>query len=136
MMKKSYRLAKKNVRGQDVTGMRPRVERTETASQKLPEHDPIILPKRTESGQNGRPFEVARWSWPHHSSHRIEPASIPRTNFRPDRTGSEHVLPANLRRGVCYARRPANSPIKGSLFSFQVDSGRSMHALNQDSFST
>ena len=26
---------------------------------------PQTLPKRTETGQNGRPFGVARWSWSH-----------------------------------------------------------------------
>ena len=37
-------------------GMRPCVGRTPTASKKWPGHDPIALPKRTKSGQNGRPF--------------------------------------------------------------------------------
>ena len=42
--------------------MRPRAGRTATASQDSPGHDPIDLPKQTESGQNGRPFGVAWWS--------------------------------------------------------------------------
>ena len=46
-------------------GMRPRVGRTATASEKWPGHDPIALPKWTESRQNGGPFGVMRWSWPH-----------------------------------------------------------------------
>ena len=46
-------------------GMRPRVRRTATASEKWPGHDPIALPKRIESGQNGGPFGVVRWSWPY-----------------------------------------------------------------------
>ena len=46
-------------------GMRPRVQRTTTASEKWPEYDPIALPKRTKSGQNGGPFVVMRWSWPY-----------------------------------------------------------------------
>ena len=46
-------------------GMRSRVRRTTTASEKWPGHDPIALPKRTESGQNGGPFRVVRWSWPY-----------------------------------------------------------------------
>lgn len=46
-------------------GKRPRVRRTATASEKWPGHDPIALPKRTESGQNGGPFGVVRWSWPY-----------------------------------------------------------------------
>ena len=45
--------------------MRPRVRRTVTASEKWPRHDPIALPKWTESGQNGGPFGVVRWSWPY-----------------------------------------------------------------------
>ena len=61
MMKKRYVFAKKNVR----CGMRPRVRRTTTASEKWHGHDPIALPKRTESGQNGGPFGVVRWSWPY-----------------------------------------------------------------------
>ena len=46
-------------------GMRPRIRRTATASEKWPGHDPIALPKRTESGQNGGLFGVMRWSWPY-----------------------------------------------------------------------
>ena len=46
--------------------MRPRAGRTATASQDRPGHDPKSLPKRTESGQNGRPFGVARWIWPYY----------------------------------------------------------------------
>ena len=45
--------------------MRPRVRRTATASEKWPGHDPIALPKRRESGQNGRSFGVVRWRWPY-----------------------------------------------------------------------
>ena len=45
--------------------MRPRVRRTATASEKWPGHDPIALPKRTESGQNGGPLGVVHWSWPY-----------------------------------------------------------------------
>ena len=47
------------------TGMRPRVRRTATASEKWPGHDPIALPKWTEYGQNEGPFGVVRWSWPY-----------------------------------------------------------------------
>ena len=46
-------------------GMRPRVQRTTTASEKWPGHDPIALPKQTESGQNEGLFGVVRWSWPY-----------------------------------------------------------------------
>ena len=46
-------------------GMRPRVRRAATASEKWPGHDPIALPKWTESGKNGGPFGVVRWSWPY-----------------------------------------------------------------------
>ena len=53
-------------------GMRPRVGRTATAYQKMPGHDPIVPPKRTESRKNGRPFGAARWSWPkQHLHHEI-----------------------------------------------------------------
>ena len=45
--------------------MRLQVRRTTTASEKWPGHDPIALPKRTESGQNRGPFGVVRWSWPY-----------------------------------------------------------------------
>ena len=44
--------------------MCPRAGRMAIASQDRPGHDPIDLLKRTESGQDGRPFGVARWSWP------------------------------------------------------------------------
>ena len=50
-------------------GMRPRVGRTTTASEKWPGHDPIALPKRTESGQNERSFGVVHWSWPYKRDH-------------------------------------------------------------------
>ena len=46
-------------------GMRPNIRHTATASEKWPGHDPIALPKWTESGQNGGPFGVMRWSWPY-----------------------------------------------------------------------
>ena len=36
-----------------------------TASEKWPGHDPIALPKWTESGQNRGPFGVVHWSWPY-----------------------------------------------------------------------
>ena len=45
--------------------MRPRIWRMTTASEKWPGHEPIALPKQTESGQNGGPFGVVRWSWPY-----------------------------------------------------------------------
>lgn len=48
MIKKFEGLAKKCAHGQDAAGMRPRAGHTVTASQKLPGHDPIALPKRTE----------------------------------------------------------------------------------------
>ena len=47
MMKKDMCLQRKMYAG----GMRPRVRRTATASEKWPGHDPIALPKRTESGK-------------------------------------------------------------------------------------
>ena len=46
-------------------GMHPRVRRTANAFEKWPIHDPIALPKQTESRQNGRPFGVMRWSLPY-----------------------------------------------------------------------
>ena len=49
---------KKNVHGHDAAGMRSRVGRTATESQKLSRHNPIDLPKRIEFEQNGRPFWV------------------------------------------------------------------------------
>ena len=58
------RTCKEIIPGQDAAGMRPRAGRTATASQDTPGHDPITLPKRTESGQNRRLLGVARWSWP------------------------------------------------------------------------
>ena len=61
MMKKRYVFAKKMY----TPGMRPRVGCTSTASEKWPEHDPIALPKWTESRQNGRPFGVVHWSGPY-----------------------------------------------------------------------
>ena len=48
-----------------MAGMRPRVGRTTTASEKWPGHDPIALPKRTESRKNGGSFGVVHWSWPY-----------------------------------------------------------------------
>ena len=51
--------------GQDGAKGCGRAERTATAFQDRPEHDPIVLPKQTESGQNGGPFGVVRWSWPY-----------------------------------------------------------------------
>ena len=65
MMKKRYVLGKKNVRGRDAAGMRPRIRRTATASEKWPSHGPIALPKWKKFGQNGGPFGVTRWSWPY-----------------------------------------------------------------------
>ena len=59
-MGKSYGRAKKNVRGQDAAGMRPRVRRMATSSEKWAGHDPIAQPKQTEPGQNGGPFGVVR----------------------------------------------------------------------------
>ena len=44
--------------------MRPRVRRTATASEKWPGHDPVALPKRTES-KNGGLFGAVHWSWPY-----------------------------------------------------------------------
>ena len=61
MMKKDMCLQRKMY----AAGMRPRIGRTATASEKGPGHDPIALPKWTESGQNGGPFGVMRWSWPY-----------------------------------------------------------------------
>ena len=49
MMKKDMYLQRKMY----AAGMHPRVGRTATASEKWPGHDPIALPKRTESGKNG-----------------------------------------------------------------------------------
>ena len=46
-------------------GMRLRVRHTTTTPEKWPGHDPIALPKWIESGQNGGPFGVMRWSWPY-----------------------------------------------------------------------
>ena len=37
---------------------------TAIASEKWHRHDAIALPKQTESGKNGGPFGVVRWSWP------------------------------------------------------------------------
>ena len=54
----------RKIRGQDTAGMHPRAGRAATASRDTPGHVSKSLPKRTESGQNGRPFGVARWSWP------------------------------------------------------------------------
>ena len=51
-----------------VAEMRSRVQRTTTASEKWPGHDPA-LPKWTESGQNGGPFGVVHWSWPYKWDH-------------------------------------------------------------------
>src|SRR3954469_5685634 len=59
------RTCKEIIRGQNAAGMRPRAGRMATASQDKPGHDPKSLPKGTKAGQNGRPFGVARWSWPH-----------------------------------------------------------------------
>ena len=50
-MKKRYVFVMKNVHGWDSTGMRLRVRRMTTASEKWPGHDPNALPKRTESGK-------------------------------------------------------------------------------------
>ena len=51
-MKKTYVFAKKNVRGRDASARRA--------------HDPRIREMaQTESGQNGGPFGVVRWSWPY-----------------------------------------------------------------------
>ena len=61
MMKKDMCLQRKMY----VDGMRPRVRRTTTASEKWPVHDPIALPKLAESGQIGGPFGVVHWSWPY-----------------------------------------------------------------------
>ena len=60
MMKKDMCLQRKMY----VAGMRSRVRRTTTASEKWPGHDPIALPKRTEFRLNGHLFGVVRCSWP------------------------------------------------------------------------
>ena len=65
--------------------MRPRGGRTHDPTDKDGHGRTHRRPKRTKSGQSGRPFGVVRWSWPHVRGRfgLGDPASSPMTSWDP-----------------------------------------------------